>query len=288
LVNQIIMKKFLIAGLLVPGLLQAQRWHVNVLGGISNYSGDLQSKSFTLDQSNFAFGAGVQYDVTRNISVSSTLSLLKVSAADKYNKPDLQFRNLSFESQIFEWNVLAEYNFFDLRKKVFTPYVFGGVAYFHFNPYAFDSTGRKIYLRPLSTEGQGLPQYPDSKPYSLNQFAIPFGAGIKLRITENVVLAYEVSFRKLFTDYLDDVSNRYVDESILLSERGPTAVMMAYRGGELKGGNPNYPPSGTVRGNPKYKDFYYFTGIKVSIAILSKRDGYYGRGRIDCPPKLER
>ncbi|PWT76029.1 MAG: hypothetical protein C5B59_07430 [Bacteroidetes bacterium] len=281
------MKKFLIAGLLLPGLLQAQRWHINFLGGISNYSGDLQSKTLTLDQSNFAFGAGVQYDVTRHISVLSNLALLKVSAADKYNKPDLQFRNLSFESQIFEWNVLAEYNFFDLTKKVFTPYVFGGVAFYHFDPYAFDSTGRKIYLQPLSTEGQGLPQYPDSKPYSLNQFAIPFGAGIKLRITENVVIAYEMSFRKLFTDYLDDVSNRYVDENVLLAAKGPTAVMMAYRGGELKGGAP-YPPSGTVRGNPKYKDFYYFTGIKVIIAIISKRDGYYGRGRIDCPPKMNR
>ncbi|HEX4852204.1 MAG TPA: DUF6089 family protein, partial [Puia sp.] len=167
------MKKLLIAGLLLPGLLQAQRWHVNILGGISNYSGDLQSKTFTLDQSNFAFGVGAQYDLTHHISVLSNLALLKVSAADKYNKPDLQPRNLSFQSQIFEWNLLGEYNFFDLSKKSFTPYVFAGVAYFHFNPYTFDTAGEKIYLQPLSTEGEGLPEYPNNKPYSLNQFAIP-------------------------------------------------------------------------------------------------------------------
>ena len=280
------MKKLILLGILVPSLLQAQRWHVNIFGGISNYSGDLQSKSFTLDQSYAAFGAGLQYDLTHHISVLSNISLMKVGAADKYNKPSLQFRNLSFQTQILEWNLLGEYTFIDLTKKHFSPYVFAGVAVYHFNPYAYDSLGAKIYLHPLSTEGEGLPQYPNVKQYSLVQMAIPFGVGIKLRITDNVVLAYEVGLRKLFTDYLDDVSNRYVDKTILLNARGPKAVEMAYRGGELKGGNPTYPAAGTQRGSPKYNDMYYFTGIKLSIALVSKRDGYYGRGRIDCPPKM--
>jgi len=281
------MKKLILLGILVvPILVQAQRWHVNIFGGISNYSGDLQSKAFTLDQSYAAFGAGAQYDVTYHISILSNVSLMKVGAADKYNRPDLQFRNLSFQSQILEWNLLGEYTFMDLSKKSFSPYVFAGIAVYHFNPFTFDSTGAKIYLQPLSTEGEGLQQYPNVKQYNLVQMAIPFGAGIKLRITDNVVLAYEISFRKLFTDYLDDVSNRYVDQTILLNARGSKAVEMAYRGGELKGGNPVYPSDGTVRGGPKYKDVYYFTGIKLSIALISKKNSYYGRGRIDCPPKL--
>jgi len=267
------MKKLILLGILVvPILVQAQRWHVNIFGGISNYSGDLQSKAFTLDQSYAAFGAGAQYDVTYHISILSNVSLMKVGAADKYNRPDLQFRNLSFQSQILEWNLLGEYTFMDLSKKSFSPYVFAGIAVYHFNPFTFDSTGAKIYLQPLSTEGEGLQQYPNVKQYNLVQMAIPFGAGIKLRITDNVVLAYEISFRKLFTDYLDDVSNRYVDQTILLNARGSKAVEMAYRGGELKGGNPVYPSDGTVRGGPKYKDVYYFTGIKLSIALISKKN----------------
>ena len=51
-------------------IVTAQRWHVNVTGGVSNYSGDLQGKNYTFDQSFFAFGAGVQYDITRNFSAS--------------------------------------------------------------------------------------------------------------------------------------------------------------------------------------------------------------------------
>jgi len=77
---------------------------------------------------------------------------------------------------------------------------------------------------------------------------------------------------KLFTDYLDDVSNRYVDQTILLNARGSKAVEMAYRGGELKGGNPVYPSRyGTVRVVQNTRTSYYFTGIKLSIPLISKR-----------------
>jgi hypothetical protein len=181
----------------------------------------------------------------------------------------------------------VEYNFFDLRSHKVTPYIFGGIAVYHFNPYAYDSTGRKVYLHPLSTEGEGLPQYPNSHPYALTQLAIPFGGGIKFRISDQVVLAYEIGERKLFTDYLDDVSGRYVDQNILLAAKGPEAVEMAYRGAELKGGA-SYPPAGTVRGDPKRKDWYYFSGLRLIIAfnthamIEHRRQHYI----LDCPKKV--
>jgi hypothetical protein len=283
------MKKLLVLGLLFPCILNAQRWHINVYGGISNYEGDLQNKVFTLDQSYAAFGGGLQYDLTRNFSILGNLSVGHVGASDAFNKPDLQPRNLSFQSQILEANLLGEYTFLDLRHNRLSPYVFAGLAVFHFNPYTFDTLGKKVFLQPLSTEGEGLPQYPDRKPYSLTQLAIPFGAGIKLRVTNSVVLAYELGFRKLFTDYLDDVSTTYVDENVLLAARGPEAVELSYRGNELKGGDPNYPASGTLRGGSKYKDWYYFSVIKISIGLNNNGETSYGRGirgSVDCPKKL--
>jgi len=280
------MKTLLWSLLLLPGLTQAQRWHVNIAGGISNYSGDLQAKAYTFDQSYFAFGFGAQYDVTRNFSAISNIMIMKVGAADQFNAPDLVSRNLSFQTNITEWNLMGEYTFLDITQKKFSPFVYLGIAVFHFDPYAFDTLGRKVYLQPLSTEGEGLPQYPDQKPYSLTQFAIPYGGGIKFKVSENIVLAYEIGFRKTFTDYLDDVSGSYVDQTILQNAKGGHAVEMAYRGNELKGGAP-YPPAGTLRGNSKSKDVYYYTGIRVSIAILSKHDGFYGRGRTDCPKPVQ-
>ena len=278
------MKKIFGLVLFIPFGLQAQ-FHLNIFGGFSNYSGDLQSKRFTLDQSYGAFGISGQYDLTPHFSLLSGFNLGHVGASDKFNKPDLVARNLSFQTKIFEWNVMAEYNLFDLNEHRFTPYAFAGLAIYHFNPYAYDTLGNRIYLRPLSTEGEGLPAS-GNKEYGLTQLAIPFGFGIKLRVTSNVVLSYEISFRKLFTDYLDDVSKRYVDEATLLAAKGPVAVEMAYRGDEIKNGAP-YPAGGTLRGNSKYNDWYYFSGIRVSITFGNGFSGEgserYGKTRLDCP-----
>jgi hypothetical protein len=173
-----------------------------------------------------------------------------------------------------------------MEDRIVSPYVFGGVAVFHYNPYAYDSLGNKQFLKPLSTEGQGLAQYPGSKPYKLTQFAIPFGGGIKFRISQNTVLSYEVGLRKTFTDHLDDVSGPYVDQFTLAQERGLKAVEMAYRGGEVKGGNTTYPADGTVRGGPKYKDWYYFTGFTLYIGLNSRGSGFGSRrkgSQYGCP-----
>jgi hypothetical protein len=281
------MKKILLAGMFLPLLTQAQ-WNVNVYGGFSNYFGDLQERPFTTQQAHGSFGAGLQYDLTGHISILSNLIYANVSAADRYaSKADLRARNLSFETAIGEWNLLAEYNLLDPRQHKLTPYVFAGIALFHFNPYANDSSGHKVYLRPLSTEGEGLSQYPGQKPYSLTQMAIPFGGGLKFRISDRVTLAYEIGLRKLFTDYLDDVSSHYVDQATLQAAKGPEAVQMAYRGGEIKGGT-GYPPDGTVRGNPKHKDWYYTSGLRLTIALNSMRLANFRRnnGVLDCPKNV--
>ena len=280
------MKKILLAGMLCPLLAHAQ-WNVNLYGGFANYIGDLQSKVYTTQQSNGAFGAGLQYDLSSHFSVLGNGSFGRISAADGYsNQADLRARNLNFESKIYEGNLLLEYNLFDLRAHRLTPYVFAGVALFHFNPYAYDTTGKKVYLRYLSTEGEGLAAYPDRKMYALFQMSIPFGGGIKFRISDRVVLAYEIGMRKTFTDYLDDVSSTYVSQAALLAAKGPEAVEMAYRGNELKDGAA-YPAAGSIRGHAKTKDWYYMSGLRVTIALNDAMTQHRRHnGVLDCPKKV--
>ncbi len=275
-----------LAFLSFPIFIQAQRWRVNVNGGVSNYSGDLQAKLFTLSEAAATFGVGVQYDLSPHFAVTSNLNYIQIGASDKLNKPNLQFRNLSFDSKLVELNLMAEYTLFDLNYSRISPFVNVGVAGFHHNPSAFDSLGKKVFLQPLSTEGQGLPEYPDRKVYSLFQFSIPFGGGIKFRVSENIILAYEIGYRKTFTDYLDDVSTGYVDRATLLAAKGQRAVSLAYRTDELKGGSKVYPVDGTKRGGPDAKDYYYTQTIRVSVALFPRRDPNWGRGRVDCPEPL--
>lgn len=260
----------------------AQKIYVNTFIGAANYQGDLQDKRFTFDQSRLAAGAGLSYEITEKILINGGLTVGSVTAADKRNSKNT-LRNLSFFSAVTEGHVTGEYYLRDLYGYTVSPYVFAGIALYHFNPYTKDSSGNKYFLRPLSTEGQGF--VANKKEYNVTQLSIPFGAGIKFALNNTVRLGIEAGMRKLFTDYLDDVSTTYADQSLLLRNRGPKAVELAFRGGELKNGTA-YPAAGAQRGGSKAKDWYYFTGLTASFRIGGNdRPGRYGSA-IGCPAKV--
>lgn len=264
----------------------AQRLHLDLLGGVANYQGDLQSKRFTFKNAGGAAGLGLTYDLTDKFSIRGAGSYLKVKGSDVSNTKALgiESRNLSFESSILEGHLLLEYNLFSLEDHTLTPYAFGGIGAFHFNPYARDSSGNKVFLRPLSTEGQGLAAYPDRKMYSNNGIMIPFGGGLKIALSDRLQLGGEIMMRKLFTDYLDDVSTTYVDSSTLAAARGPLAPAFAFRGTELHNGSV-YPKDGAQRGNSGSKDWYYSLGIRISYLLGGGGNGGRSskRSKTGCP-----
>jgi len=282
------MMRIIVLLLLLPAFSRSQdKLNLTLFGGLANYSGDLQEKRFTIDQAGPAFGAGLSYQLVPRLLLRGALTLAKIGADDKQStKPLYLARNLNFKSPIYEASLLVDYSFINLDDHRFTPYIFAGVALFHFNPYTHDSLGTKYYLRNLGTEGQGLSTFPDRHPYKLTRISIPFGGGVRFRINDKTVLGYEVGLRKTPTDYLDDVSTTYANEAALLAERGPKAVELSYRGGELKDGSTTYPNNG-VRGGSKYKDWYYFQGLTLSISIMNSDGGFFwersGHGGMSCP-----
>jgi len=281
--------KYIITGLISCLTLPvfAQRLSAELFGGISNYQGDLQESRFTFSQSNAAFGLGLSYYVTNHFSVRGMASFGKIQADDKLNRDSFLIkRNLNFHSRIYDLSLTGIYDLIDLGEHRFSPYLFAGLSLFHFNPYSKDALGNDVNLRSLSTEGQNLPEYPDRKMYSLNQISIPFGGGIHFAVTENITLGYEIRMHKTFTDYLDDVSKSYVDQATLLRERGQQSVDFAFRGDELKNPLP-YPADGTKRGGPEFQDWFYFTGLTVSIRIpAGKAGGVLSGGRNSKTSKL--
>ena len=95
---------------LLPLSLFAQKQvNLTVFGGFSNYSGDLQEKQFTLDQSHLAVGAGLSYELIPKLLIKAGLAIGKLSADDKYSSKDLnRQRNLNFTSNIYEFNINLE------------------------------------------------------------------------------------------------------------------------------------------------------------------------------------
>ena len=264
---------FLFSFLILP----AQRVFVGAAGGLANYNGDLLDKLYPKKLTNGFIGFTIHYELQDQILIRGSYNFARVNGADVYSdKEVLRLRNLQFESAISEFTIAGEYYLFNLYEKRFSPYAFVGLGLFHFNPYTLDSVGRKVFLKPLTTEGQGL--YPNKKHYSLWQPVVPFGGGIKFAIGENFRIGIELGLRKLFTDYLDDVSTTYPNRDDLFAARGQTAVDYSYRTDEIPGGDPAYPTKDTQRGSAAQKDIYYFTGINIQFRP-SFNGGGGGTGR---------
>ncbi|MDB5196281.1 MAG: hypothetical protein JWP88_652 [Flaviaesturariibacter sp.] len=279
------MRQALLAVFLFVSLYTSAQFSIGIFGGTSNYQGDLVGRAFVGRFTKAAIGPTISYAISERFSLRGGATWARISGDDRYNtKTYLQARNLNFESKLKELSLVGVYTFFNREDLRWSPYVFGGLALFHFNPYTHDSVGAIVNLKPLSTEGQGLTAYPDRKPYKLTQWAIPFGGGIKYALSDRFDIALEAGIRKTFTDYLDDVSKNYVDQADLLAERGQQAVDYAYRGDEVPGGNSNYPAKGAQRGASKGKDTYYFTGLHLTFHLGSGGTGGGKRTRnMGCP-----
>ena len=260
--------------------------HIGLFGGVAAYNGDLTDKIFPKKVTNGAVGIDLNYELSSHIMLRGGLIYSVVGGADRYNdKADFRLRNFSFETSIYEFSLLGEYDLLNIDDTRYTPYLFAGLAIYKFDPYTYDINNNKIYLQPLSTEGQGIAGYPDRKPYKLTQFALPFGGGVKFALGENFRVGVEAGLRKLFTDYLDDVSTNYIDPADLLAAKGPTAVAISYRSDEV-GGSLTYPAKAEQRGSPKSKDYYYFTGIHLTYRLGSGGGGGFSSGkksRTGCP-----
>jgi hypothetical protein len=202
-------------------------------------------------------------------------------------------RNLDFRTNVWEANVSAEIYptmFFSNdpeNEPRLRPYVAIGIGMFHFNPEGSlkDSRGNKTWykLHPLRTEGQGMAEYPTSQPYDLTQMNIPYGGGIKYYFSERVSAGVEVLYRKTFTDYIDDVSQQYIDPKNFSKYLSAADASLATRlsdkaVGIIYPGMTRY-PAGTQRGDLKNKDTYFSVVAKIGIRLGPIYESSLARGQ---------
>ena len=184
-------------------------------------------------------------------------------------------RNLSFKSIVYEVMLAAEIHprYFKKYKKGeklprLSPYLMGGVGYFSFNPKA-KLNDLWIELQPLSTEGQGFSEYPNRKFYRLKQLNFPVGAGIKYKISPLFNFTAECVYRILHTDYLDDVSTRYIDQAVFsnhfMGEQLFQAQSLHDRQKELNAAHIS--TKDDIRGNPNNNDAYFTINLKLGVVF---------------------
>jgi hypothetical protein len=242
---------------------------VGVFIGGSYYIGDLNPQRHFF-QTQPAGGAFYRFNYNYRLAFRGGVNIGSVIGDDTQSSDDDQLeRNLNFKSKIYEFNAMAEFNFVEYaighKKFIFSPYVYLGISAFKFDPMA-NINNQWVDLHKLNTEGQKTSQNAGQKQYKLIQPSIPFGFGFKLDLAKDVGLAFEWGPRKTFTDYIDDVSGKYVNPIRLAAEKGPTAAILSDRSLKADG----YSNTGKQRGNPYTKDWYFFYGFTINFKLKQK------------------
>ncbi|MEM9820361.1 MAG: DUF6089 family protein [Bacteroidota bacterium] len=269
-----------------PLITSAQSLELGLMLGASGYQGDLSPSTNITSTSGLHPSIGFFGRINRNRLWSYRLSfsygVVSANDADAQDESRRR-RNLNFRSKILELALTGELNFLG-RDRRLSPYLFGGIALFNFNPQA-EYQGRRVDLQPLGTEGQGLDNFPDR--YNRVQFSIPFGIGLKFAINDRLNLGVEIGLRKTFTDYLDDVSGTYVNYNELLAANGQLSADLSNRTGEFLGTDPLQLETGTRRrGNPDSKDWYFINGVTLSYSLFDDKNswgGKHGKKQLGCP-----
>lgn len=261
----------------IPG--RSQHLEAGLSAGLAGYSGDLDPENVSDHFQLLQPSAGIfgRYYFSDFLNARLNFQYARLRGDDAISDRP---RNLHFRSDIFEVGLNLEFNILGYQPyalyRPFSPYLFGGIAFFSFNPKA-EYEGEWLALQPLGTEGQFLEQYPDREPYARTAFAIPFGAGVKYALNDTWNIGLQAGLRMTFTDYLDDVSATYISDSEMLEGAGELAAALANRSGEPVS-------TGFERGNPDTHDWYFIAELFVSYNFLdnglvgSRSRGRRGRG----------
>lgn len=237
----------------------------------STYYGDLKDDSDLIDAKP-SLSLGLMTNITPSFYLRGEFSWITLSGRDAESAEDGKTRrNLSFTSGNYELAFTGVVNLFPHRGRFyqrpsFNAYVFGGVGAMYFNPKG-ELNGQKYALAPLQTEGV---------KYSRIALVLPYGGGVKKKISPFINLALEAGWRKTFTDYIDDVSTVYVDNA---SFTDPIARQLADRRPEI--GLP-VQAAGKKRGEPSNKDAYMLLTLKVEYYLpyqLGSQRKIYNRKR---------
>jgi hypothetical protein len=239
---------------------------VGILLGTSYYLGDLNTAHF--NQNLPAAGLVIRRNIDKRFLYKMEAMYLNLKSDERKSDDTIAVnRGLHFRSPVYELSGQIEFNFLPYQPgnplHTWTPFIYTGISIFHYNPQAEDKDGEWTDLQPLGTEGQGTTTYPNKKEYSLIQFSIPLGGGVKIAVNKSFNIILEYSARKTFTDYLDDVSTEYPNDGL------EDMTAEAYYFSDPKD---NFSP-GEQRGDKTQKDWYSFLGVTLSFKLNNYTKG---------------
>ena len=181
------MRKLFLILLVINGLLSnAQKTlEAGIMGGGLFYLGEI-SPTTIFHSTQFGGGVFIRHNLNKRWAfrgnfIIGTLYSDDANSTHKYQET----RDLSFNTPVIEVVAQAEFNFLK--------YKLGAKRY-------------SSFYTPYLASGIGFLMVSNSiKPY---QLVLPISFGIKLAVTKRLEIGIEWSFRKTFTDHMDDLSGK--------------------------------------------------------------------------------
>lgn len=169
--------------------LNAQIHEIGGFLGGSNYIGDVGKTNY-INPNKLSFGILYKWNKSPRHSYRFSYTQGSIIADDADSKvSERELRGYSFKNNIKELSAGMEFNFFDFNlhealKMKTTPYVYSGLSYFMYD---------ELYVVNGETK----------RDYQESSLAIPMVVGIKSKLTESLIIGFEVGARYTFTDNLD-------------------------------------------------------------------------------------
>lgn len=275
-----------------PNAWRLQRHEFTLSVGASNFMSDLGGRDMIgsdflwdleFSKTRPAAGLSYMYYLSEKLGWRTGFQWGWLEGDDKLTaEPFRMNRNLNARTQIYEmytwleWHIVKESkgNRYGLKshrtgrrigakRRGIGMYLFAGFGGTYFNPKGNQGNGW-VALKPLHTEGQGLPGGPSQ--YSGFTATLPMGFGLRRSMGQFWSIGLRFSYRFTFSDYLDDVSGVYYDPTELGNAYGAQSVAMADPSLGMAIGAPDIPPTspGQQRGDITDKDGYMFAQLTVT------------------------
>ena len=234
--------------------------------GLSYYMGDINPR-IPFVQSNLGWGALVRYYDGTRWAFRVAYSNLQLNCSDKASgyRPE---RGLSFNTNVHDIAVVAEFNFFDYftgsKRNGLSPYIFGGISVLMFNPKADDGT--ELYNLLTDTDGDELidENTAPSAKYRKVAASIPFGIGLKYSVSRRIGVAMEWRWHYAITDWLDDCHGyypRYKSGNPIVEYADPTGFVEEVIDDQ---GNLGNKKEFVQRGNSADNDWYGYLNFSIT------------------------
>ncbi|WP_420149093.1 hypothetical protein [Spirosoma sp.] len=236
-------------------------WLLNIGLGATRYVGDLNERSnLSHLQLGTAVNVAAAFRYSPQLTFRAEAQLYYIRGTQQ--NTHLAYNNLSFRSinpdiwAGFQWDFWRD----DNRNHIIIPYALAGMGLTHITPKA-RYKGRSVSLAPLRTEGFAYNRLP---------IILRYGLGVPIAATERFKFHLEGAYSHVFSDYVDDVSTVYADQSSM----EPTAAALSDRRPEL--GQP-LNPVGAKRGNPNRRDGYFTLTARLIFIIITPSQRNYRR-----------